>query len=275
MSEQQQSDHKGWISVFDQVAADYDQIVPFFSAFARRFVEWIDPVQRIDVLDIATGRGAIIAALLERGGGDRDTYTGIDLSQEMLRHTAKDFADRDPTKVRFQMMDAQHLAFDDETFDLVTCGFALHLFNDPASAINEVFRTLRPRGWFAFSTPGPAVGFFDSLTREFARRLPETARDQSRLRAIPMLTDAGFVGIETTEVEIHLPVGTPEEFWNGEMAHGRRRFFEQLSAPDLAELRARLFTFLNAEQAGDGIMLDRGASFWKAQKPGGRVAISR
>jgi ubiquinone/menaquinone biosynthesis C-methylase UbiE len=262
-----------WIPLFDEVASKYDQIVPFFSAFADRFAAWVQTDSGRDVLDIATGRGAIISALARLTGKDCQ-FIGIDLSKEMLRHTSDDFVRRGLTNVRFEQMDAENLAFPDESFDLITSGFAVHLLNDPAKAFEETFRTLRPGGHFTFSTPGPATGrcadFYDALTREFSGRIAATSRDQVRLRAVPMLTEAGFVDVETIEVEIHIPVDSPEAFWEGEMSHGRRRFFEQLAEPDLIEFRDRLFAFLEGEQTGGGIVLDRGAIFRKARKPGGR-----
>jgi ubiquinone/menaquinone biosynthesis C-methylase UbiE len=262
-----------WIPLFDEVAPDYDQIVPFFSAFADQFAAWVQAVAGTDVLDIATGRGAIISALTKLTGKDC-RFVGIDLSAQMLSHTTDDFARRGLATVRFEQMDAERLTFADESFDLVTSGFAIHLLNDPANAIAEAFRTLRPGGHFAFSTPGRSSGrcadFYDALSREFSERIASESRDQSRLRSVPMLTDAGFIDLEAIEVEIHVPVDTPDAFWNGEMSHGRRRFFEQLADSDLAEFRDRLFAFLEKEQAGDGIMLDRGAIFHKARKPSGR-----
>lgn len=223
-NEQASSD---WISLFDDVAPDYDQIVPFFSAFADQFAEWVLVDTGSDVLDIAMGRGAIISALIQRTTGDC-RLVGIDLSDQMLSHTTNDFERRGFTNARFLKMNAEELEFADESFDLITSGFAVHLFDDPARAFAEAFRVLRPGGHLAFSTPGSSTGrcadFYDALTREFSNRIAPTSRDQPRLRAVPMLTDAGFIDIETTEVEIHLPVESAEAFWDGEMSHGRRRF---------------------------------------------------
>lgn len=46
-------------ALFDLVADEYDQHVPFFTAYARRFVPWLDVRPGDRFLDIGVGRGAV------------------------------------------------------------------------------------------------------------------------------------------------------------------------------------------------------------------------
>jgi len=75
--------------LFDDLASDYDQHVPFFGTFGRSLVTWcgLRPGQR--VLDIAAGRGAITgpAALAV---GPRGAVLAIDNAPRMLRALAAD-----------------------------------------------------------------------------------------------------------------------------------------------------------------------------------------
>lgn len=118
----------------------------------------IEPNARI--LDIATGTGAMLLAAAERAGRGA-TLIGIDLSVPMLQRA------RDATKaagldnVELRVMDAQDLQFADESFDCVLCGFALGSIPDPARALSEMRRTLRPAGRLASSTQG--AGSFSTI----------------------------------------------------------------------------------------------------------------
>jgi ubiquinone/menaquinone biosynthesis C-methylase UbiE len=51
--------------------------------------------------------------------------------------------------------DAQHLPFEDESFDVVVANFMLYHVPEPLTAISEFARVLRPRGAVLTATNGP------------------------------------------------------------------------------------------------------------------------
>jgi cyclopropane fatty-acyl-phospholipid synthase-like methyltransferase len=53
-------------AVFDLTAASYDQIVPFFAAFGEKLVAWAGLSAGQTVLDVGTGRGALISPACRR-----------------------------------------------------------------------------------------------------------------------------------------------------------------------------------------------------------------
>jgi SAM-dependent methyltransferase len=53
--------------------------------------------------------------------------------------------------VSFGIEDAQSLTFPDRSFDAVTCGLGMMFFPDPAQAVAEFHRVLRPGGYAAIS----------------------------------------------------------------------------------------------------------------------------
>ena len=69
------------------------------------------------VLDIASGRGAVLFPVAERVGAGGEVV-GIDLAEAMAHATREEAASRG-LKLRVNVMDAEELTFPDESFDCV------------------------------------------------------------------------------------------------------------------------------------------------------------
>ena len=96
------------------------------------------------VLDVATGTGQVAgqAALAVGAMGARGSVLGVDLSARMVEAAAR----RGLPQTRFLRMDAQQLALPDGHFDAVLCSLGLMYLPDPAQALREMRRVLRPGG---------------------------------------------------------------------------------------------------------------------------------
>ena len=99
------------------------------------------------ILDVATGGGNFIHFLLE-GLQDYAEIIGVDNNERAETAFTESF--KENPKVKFQMMDAEHLDFDDSSFDLVCISNSLHHLN-PASILYEMKRVLRPNGYLLVS----------------------------------------------------------------------------------------------------------------------------
>jgi SAM-dependent methyltransferase len=97
------------------------------------------------VLDVATGTGGFVGTMLECLASVGE-IVGIDANP--ARGDAFRTALADRPRVRFEVMDANALAFADGWFDLVAVSNSLHHFPDPAPVLAEMLRVLRPGGWF-------------------------------------------------------------------------------------------------------------------------------
>jgi len=145
--------------VFSAVAGRYLVITRLLSfgrdrGWKRRLARRLPPLAAPRVLDLACGPGDIAFLLAERY---RDgEIVGLDLNEEMLRRARRSARalplrdDRLGTRPTFTSGDMSRLLFADESFDLVTGGYALRNAPDIEGTLREVYRVLRPGGTAAF-----------------------------------------------------------------------------------------------------------------------------
>ncbi|MEV6444983.1 class I SAM-dependent methyltransferase [Amycolatopsis sp. NPDC051716] len=93
-----------------------------------------------EVLEVAVGTGLNLPCYPAEV-----TLTGVDLSEGMLA-IARDRARRLGHPVTLREGDAEALPFAEASFDTVLCTFGLCAIPDPAAAVAEMVRVLRPGG---------------------------------------------------------------------------------------------------------------------------------
>lgn len=138
-----------------------------------------------DFLDIGTGTGRV----LELFGPRVERGVGVDMSREMLAVARANLQKADLRNCQVRQGDMYQLPFSDASFDGVVIHQVLHFAEDPAEAIAEAARALRPGGRLVVVDFAPhsqemlreehahrRLGFTDSeVTRwfELAGLLPE------------------------------------------------------------------------------------------------------
>lgn len=117
------------------------------------------------VLDLACGTGHITLQAAQAVGAGGSAL-GVDLSQRMVEvatqrarqassaNMANLAKSANIANVAFARMDAQQLALPDARFDVVLCSLGLMYLPDPAQALREMQRVLRPGGRLALSVWG-------------------------------------------------------------------------------------------------------------------------
>ena len=95
-----------------------------------------------DLLDIGTGTGRMLELLADRV----ETGTGIDLSREMLAVARARLERAGLSHCSLRQGDMYQLPWPEESFDAVTIHQVLHYAEDPAQAVAEAARVLRPGG---------------------------------------------------------------------------------------------------------------------------------
>ena len=119
-----------------------------FQSDLRRLYAATDELGRLPagsrVLDVPCGGGVALRGVRRGQGLD---YHAVDIAEPMLSRTRAAARRRGLTdQVRTEQADVGALPADDATYDLVVSLTGLHCFPDPAGAIAELARVLRPGG---------------------------------------------------------------------------------------------------------------------------------
>jgi SAM-dependent methyltransferase len=114
---------------------------PFLTRIAANVVAVTSDGAR--VLEVGCGPGHLSARLAHHGFD----VTGLDLDPAMIAHAQANTdraANRGGRQPSFLVGDVAALAFPDRSFDLVVSTLSMHHWADPAAALAEIGRVLRP-----------------------------------------------------------------------------------------------------------------------------------
>jgi ubiquinone/menaquinone biosynthesis C-methylase UbiE len=234
---------KEWIKdVFNRVSPTYgEKGADFFNSFGEALVYYAALSEGEHVLDVATGKGAIAFPAAEAvGPGGR--VVAIDISEGMIQEASKK---NSCEWLEFCQMDAEALAFEDETFDVVFCGFGLFFFSNLSKALAEFKRVLKPGGCLVVSIWGKKTAL-DLWFAERAKALGASKRLLTMSLERPdmltkVLEEAGFVEIETAEETKTFNQKDVATWWDSLISHGVRAAFDQLSLENQALLKEEAF----------------------------------
>jgi ubiquinone/menaquinone biosynthesis C-methylase UbiE len=153
-------------------------------------VDAAEPRSDDESLDVACGPGTVVAAFATRVR----RAVGLDTTDAMLDQARALAAQRKLHNVEWQSGDVYRLPFADRSFDIVSCRFAFHHFQEPAKAFSEMTRVCRSGGRVvlcdavASGDPTKAAAF-NKMERH---RDPSTVAFRSLPFLIDLFTKAGF-----------------------------------------------------------------------------------
>jgi ubiquinone/menaquinone biosynthesis C-methylase UbiE len=217
----------------------------------------IEPGPDDEVLELACGTGEVAAAL----AGTVARILATDLSPAMV-------AAAERRGVEARALDMQELDLADESFDAVVCRYGYMLVPDPARALHETRRVLRPDGRLAFATWAEvrrnpwATVFGPSLAArglleppqpgepgQFA--LGETAAIESLVRG------AGFAEVAVEEVPVRLVAASFAEYaqLQTSVSTRLREALASVEGPVRAEIDEESRARFERHADGDGYLL--------------------
>lgn len=130
----------------------WQRYAPFYSAFMEKggggkiYDEIADRIKpyltaEMNLLELACGSGQMTFRLCD----DVKSYTATDFSEEMIYQAKKNIC---PVNLLLEVQDATALPYADGSFDAVLIANALHIMPEPDKAMAEIFRVLKPDGYF-------------------------------------------------------------------------------------------------------------------------------
>lgn len=136
---------------FGRAAKTYDSAAHVQKWSGKQLLSALDmPQNPKSIVDLGCGTGAQTALLNKLF--PQAEVTGVDFSAQMLAYAK---ANQGNSAIQWLCCDAEDLAIDNHSQDLVFSNFALQWCNDLTPSLTEIYRVLKPQGQFHFAVPGP------------------------------------------------------------------------------------------------------------------------
>lgn len=249
--------------LFDGAAAAYDRAGPaLFAQWGARLVDLMALAQGAQVLDVATGLGAVLLPAARRVG-PAGQVVGIDLAGAMVEEAVTAAHEQGLSNVRLLKMDAETLEFSNASFDAVTCAFAVFLFPAQDAALREMARVCKPGGRVGLSIFGRTPPPFDPGWSIFGQqaaaygvsaRLPQraalTAADLTSL-----LGQTGFQKIEVYDETADAVYETEEDWWAFQLTVGTRATILAMDQPTRMRFKEEYLAKMRPLFRADGLHL--------------------
>ena len=150
---------KSWTLFNKRVSKHYDLLskvisLGLYDGWRKKLATELPKGDNLQILDLATGTGAIPLSMMKHAGGRIEKITGVDMSQDMLDIFGDALAESPyANKISFQRGDATDLPFEGNEFDAVTMACGIRNVADPTKGCQEIFRMLKPGGKVLFLEP--------------------------------------------------------------------------------------------------------------------------
>jgi enediyne biosynthesis protein CalE5 len=251
------------------VAAAWEANAAFVEARGRqvseRMLELASPRPGERLLELACGVGGpgLQAAPLLLPGGE---VVISDVAEEMTASAAARSDRLGLENVSARTLDLEAIDEPDSSFDIALCREGLMLVGDPARALAEIRRVLRPGGRIVLSVWGPRAEnpwlavVFDAVSEQLGVTMPPPGAphplslgDRDRLEAL--LSEAAFAEVSVGELPTPYRAADAEEWWRrtSVLAGPLARKLAALPEDVAAELRSRAIAAITPYETPSGL----------------------
>jgi SAM-dependent methyltransferase len=234
--------------------AAYERLMGVWSRLVGEiFLDWLRPDTGLRWLDVGCGNGAFTERIVERCAPAE--VQGIDPSEALLAFARSRPALRE---AQFQVGDAMALPFPADRFDAAVMALVLVFVPDPAKAVGEMVRVVRPGGlvvaymWDMLGGGFPPEPIVAEVRAMGAMPAFPPQLAASRMEGLRSLwSGVGLEAVETREIKVERTFADFEDFWAANMASASIAATIAGLAPDaVAELKQRVRARLPAHADG-------------------------
>jgi ubiquinone/menaquinone biosynthesis C-methylase UbiE len=216
------------LDIWDRMAAGWEDDRRSVWESSRVVGEWLvdalDPQPGETILELAAGVGDTGMAAAARLGPS-GKLVSTDFSAQMVAAARRRSEELGVSNVEFTTMDAERMDLDDDSVDGVLCRWGYMLMADPATALKETRRVLRPGGRVAFSVWGdPAANPWASvpakaLFEHTGQRPPDPLSPgifamASEERTRGLLSEAALTPRRVEHVEMEWAFESADDHWH-------------------------------------------------------------
>jgi ubiquinone/menaquinone biosynthesis C-methylase UbiE len=208
-----------------------------------------------EILDVAGGMGEPSFSIAERYGS-KVQITFSDLIFEMIEASRKESIARKLDQIQFCRCSGDHLAFRDQSFDVIVSRFGIMFFHDPKKSLSDMLRVLKPQGRISIAVwhqriNNPVHEFFMAEVEKIfpSDPIPPDAPDAFRYaeegKLAAMVKNAGFSNVQehVTEILMQAPINFENFFvYRSEISDQLR---DKVKAMD-SNIRNQLYNDLRA-----------------------------
>lgn len=201
-----------------------DTVRSMFAPITRALIEAGGISEGLTVLDVAGGSGEPSITISSVAGASGSVIC-TDAVAEMVATARREARQRTLTNIEFTQCLAESLPFSDQSFDAVVCRLGIMLFPDPATAIREMLRVVKPRGQVSCAVwcgrdSNPFFGVVMDVVSRFIESPPEDPdapgafRFAERGKLARLVSQAGAIDVSERllEFDLEAPI-TPKQFW--------------------------------------------------------------
>ena len=252
LAEYRQQSHDTW----ERMAAGWDGWNEMLAGSSRPvtddMVAALAPKPGETILELACGAGVSgFAAAGLMGGEGRLIMT--DFASQMVEACERRGRELGFHNIDYRVLDAEQMDFEDDSVDGVLCRWGYMLMADPAAALNETRRVLRPDGRLSFSVWGaPEDNPWASVPARILIERGHMEPPDSRAPGIFAMADpkrieelvkgAGFESLELREVQMSWRFDDFDRFWTytNEIVGAIAAVIAELDEREAAEVRSEV-----------------------------------
>ena len=232
----------------------YERLMGIWSGIVgQTFLDWLSPAAGQRWADIGCGSGAFTQLIVHRCAPAK--VNAIDPSDGQLAYA----------RVRpgvegavFESGDAMALPFADASFDIAVMALVIHFVPDPAKAVAEMTRVVRPGGWvtaYVWDDEGggsPTQPLQAAIVLEGGEDVRPPSTGVSRMdRLLGLWTKTGLRNVDSRVITVQRTFDDFESFWSATSGSGRPKVsLATLGTAATDRVRDRMRAALPPDAAG-------------------------